>query len=64
MGGGITNWYQSEVVALDLRVKVDNHKGLCVGHESMMVNGFYMHQSYIHAFHSIIVVDTCMIDVI
>lgn len=62
MGGVITNWHQSEVATLDLRVKVDHDIGLYVWHESMKVKCCYMHHNYMHACHYIFVVVTCMID--
>ena len=61
-GGGVTQWYQSGLAALDIWVKVDHHIGLYVWHVGMMVNGYYMNFGYIHACHFLIVVATCMID--
>jgi len=48
-------------VSLDLGVRTDHHIGFYFGHESMMVNGFYMHYGYVYSCHPIIVVVTCMI---
>lgn len=56
-------YYYSEVAALDLRVKEYRYAGLYVGHAGMLVNSCYKHYGYVYAFHFIVVMVTCMIDV-
>jgi len=48
---------------MDLEVRVYCHTSLHVQHVVMLANGFYMHYGFIHAFHSIVVVVTYLIDV-
>jgi len=53
LGGGITKWYQSELVALGLELKTYCHTILYVFHVGMIVNVYYMYCVYIHSYHSI-----------
>ena len=54
---------KGELAALYIGEREDHHKSLYVGHEGMLVNGFYIPYGYMHSYHLLLlwlyILDRC-----